>query len=74
MSRQLPYINIIIPELNTKATQNGVEVAGKLAFYIDGKLKWAVELLIEGGKINERVHRITSGKCRSIDSNTFSSC
>ena len=70
MSLLLPPQNVIIPELNTAVEDsNGKVVTGELDFYVNGTLKWAVELLRHGDKIGEHLSRfdLQNGKYRKVD-------
>jgi hypothetical protein len=71
MSQLLPLHHAIIPELNTLVVNppNGSDVTGELDFYINGKLKWCVELLRNGDKIGEHIRRFdkNDGKYRKVD-------
>jgi hypothetical protein len=70
MSQLLPLHNAIIPELNTFATDsNGTPVTGELDFYVNGKLRWSVELLRNGDKIGQHIRRFdpNNGKYRKVD-------
>ena len=65
----LPPGVAVCPELNTFAEDtNGKTVTGQLDFFIAGDLRWAIELLRNGDKINEHVQRFdpTNGKYRSV--------
>lgn len=72
-NRLLPPRHSLIPELNTKATKNGVLVTGELDFYVNAELKWSIELLKEGigiGAHLARFHR-TTGKYREVDTREY---
>ena len=74
MARLLRARNPIIPELNTFATDGaGKVVTGELDFYINGSLKWALELLRNGDKISEHLERFDPnvGKYRKVEMNEF---
>jgi hypothetical protein len=75
MSQLLPLDNAIIPELNTLVTNppSGPDVTGELDFYVDGKLKWCVELLRNGIGIGEHIGRfdLSNGKYRKVDMNEY---
>jgi len=70
MTMQLPPHVAVCPELNTFATNLSGEVqTGELDFLIDGgEFQWAVELLVNGDKINEHVARFdaSNGKYRKV--------
>ena len=70
MTMQLPPHVAVCPELNTFATSSSGEVeTGELDFLIDGgEFKWAVELLVNGDKINEHVAHFDpdNGKYRKV--------
>jgi len=71
MSQLLPLDNAIIPELNTLVTNppSGPDVTGALDFFVNGKLKWCVELLRNGKGIGEHIGRVdvNNGKYRKVD-------
>ena len=73
MNKLLPPKNSVLPELNTKATQNSKVVSGELDFYVNSELKWALELLKEGIGIGRHVARFhpTTGKYREVDTNEY---
>ena len=69
LTMQLPSHVTVLPELNTFAKDSaGKIVSGELDFYITGGLDWAIELLIEGDKINGHVEHFDpeNGKYRSM--------
>jgi hypothetical protein len=71
MSQLLPLDNFIIPELNTlvRNPPNGPDVTGELDFYVNGRLKWGIELLRDGKGIGEHIGSFDeySGKYRKVD-------
>jgi hypothetical protein len=75
MSQLLPLDNVIIPELNTlvRNPPNGPDVTGELDFYVNGKLKWCLELLRNGDKIGEHIRRFdeNAGKYRKVDMSDY---
>lgn len=73
MNKLLPPKNSVLPELNTKATQNGKVVSGELDFYVNSELKWALELLKEGIGIGQHLARFhpATGKYREVDTNQY---
>jgi hypothetical protein len=70
MTLLLPPNVAVHPELNTFAQDaSGSIVSGELDFFIDGPgIKWAIELLVGGDKINEHVGRFDPnvGKYRLV--------
>ena len=69
LTMQLPSHVTVLPELNTFAKDSaGKIVSGELDFYITSGLDWAIELLIEGDKINGHVEHFDpeNGKYRSV--------
>ena len=73
MSRNLQRKNIIIPELNTRAELGEEIVSGELDFFINGELKWALELLRNGSKLGEHIQRFhpSSGKYLNVPANAY---
>lgn len=78
LTLQLPPRVAVCPELNTFATNplTGEVETGELDFFIDGgehSLRWAVELLVNGDKINEHVSRFDpdNGKYRKVGHSDF---
>jgi hypothetical protein len=71
MSELLPLDNFIIPELNTlvRNPTNGPGVTGEVDFYVNGRLKWCIELLRNGKGIGEHTTRCdpNNGKYRHVD-------
>jgi hypothetical protein len=70
LSMHLPFQIIIVPELNTYATDdlNGCKQTGELDFYINGDKQWCLELLRNGEKIGEHIARLggETGKYRKV--------
>lgn len=73
MNKLLPPKNSVLPELNTKATQNGKVITGELDFYVNNELKWSIELLKEGIGIGQHLARFhqTEGKYREVDTEQY---
>jgi len=74
LSIHLPLRNHIVPELGTFATSPaGGTISGELDFYINGELKWCLELLRMGDKIGDHIARFDkfNGKYSEIPSNDF---
>ncbi|CAB9521841.1 expressed unknown protein [Seminavis robusta] len=74
MSKLLPIQHSVIPELNTFAKNSDLDVVtGELDFYINGSLKWVLELLRNGNKIGEHLQRFdpAQGKYRQVDFNDY---
>ena len=73
MSQFLPLENAIVPELNTtvKNLPSDPDVTGELDFYVNGKLKWCLQLLRKGEGIGEYIGRfdLNNGKYRKVDMN-----
>lgn len=70
MSKLLTLHNKIIPELNTKVDPTpGSNGTGELDFYINGNLKWCLELLRNGDKINNHLERFdpSTGRYRNAE-------
>lgn len=70
MSQLLPLQNVIIPELNTVVENSPQNIqTGELDFYINGNLKWCLELLRCGDKIGPHLARFdaNNGKYRKVD-------
>jgi hypothetical protein len=70
LSLHLPVQHVIIPELNTFASDSsGSNVTtGELDFYINGDKQWCLELLRNGDKIGEHMARFDEleGKYRKV--------
>lgn len=69
LTLQLPPDVAVCPELNTFAKNSEGKVeTGELDFFVSGELKWAIELLVDGDKINEHVARFdpTNGTYRKV--------
>jgi len=74
LSQHLPVEHAIIPELNTYAKDASGKVrTGELDFYVNGKLKWALELVRNGSKIGEHIARFDekNGKYRKVDMSDY---
>lgn len=71
MSQLLPLENAIIPELNTTVENlpSDPDVTGELDFYVNGKLKWCLELLRNGKHIWR--FDLNNGKHRKVDMNDY---
>lgn len=72
MNKLLPK-NSVLPELNTKATQNGKVVTGELDLYVNSELKWSIELLKEGIGIGQHLARFhqTKAKYREVETEQY---
>jgi hypothetical protein len=74
MSQLLPLQNVIIPELNTVVENSPQKIqTGELDFYINGNLKWCLELLRCGDKIGPHLARFdtNNGKYRKVDMSDY---
>lgn len=74
MFRQLKPDVVLIPEMTTKLPNSeGASAAGSLDFYINGSLKWAIELLRKGNKFGEHASRFNQnfGKYRSVKPSAY---
>lgn len=74
MSQLLPLENVIIPELNTVVENPPQKIqTGELDFYINGNLKWCLELLRCGNKIGSHLARFdpNNGKYRKVDMSDY---
>ena len=61
LSIHLPLRNHVVPELGTFATSpEGGRISGVLEFYINGELRWCLELLRMGDKIGNHIARFDS--------------
>ena len=74
MSQLLKVHNKVIPELNTQVTPtHGSNGTGELDFYINGNLKWCLELLRMGDKIGNHLERFNplNGRYRNVEMNDY---
>eukprot|EP00978_Attheya_sp_CCMP212_P021106 scaffold61258_cov52-Attheya_sp.AAC.1 len=74
MSQLLPIENVIIPELNTLVENAPQPIqTGELDFYINGNLKWCLELLRNGEKIGSHLARFNqkNGKYRKVNMSDY---
>jgi hypothetical protein len=65
LSSILPPSYFICPELShvfpeEQQIDNHENIAGKVDFYINGKVRWGIELLIQGDAISEHVNRFAA--------------
>lgn len=75
MSQLLPVRHAVIPVLNTKVypPPKGSNGTGELDFYINGSLKWCLELLRSGDKIGKHLGRfdVKTGTYRNVEKNDY---
>ena len=74
MSKLLTFTNKVIPELNTYVEPSpGSDGTGELDFYINGRLKWCLELLRGGDKVKKHLNRFdpVNGKYRKVPKNDY---
>jgi hypothetical protein len=67
-----PELSKIFPGITNSNPQQ--EIAGEIDFYLNGSLRWGIELLVNGDGIGEHITRFTKldGKYAALDVSDFS--